>query len=363
VQHVCRKKELMSKKILHIIHNDKFIIPFMDFVEAYFDKNEHYYVYLFDDNVVKYPIPEADNVLDICNKYPGRKNFFKLSKILTPLMEKAEKVILHGLFADDLVNYLYWHQHFLPKCHWIMWGGDLYGHLSPKRTWRNVFRIHRRYRVVEKMGHLVTYIKGDYELAQKHYGARGEYVECFMYPSNLYKSYDIVEEPHERINILVGNSADPSNNHFEVFEKLLPYKDENIHLIVPLSYSSQTHAKKVIEKGKALFGEKFEPLTEYMAFDAYLKLLGDVDMAIFAHDRQQAMGNMITLLGLGKKVYLKKDITPWKFFKDTGIEVYDVERIDLTSIEENYKTKNKEMIAQYFSKRNYISQLEQLFGA
>jgi hypothetical protein len=333
----------------------------MDFVAEHFDANEHYYVYLFDDNVVKYPIPESDNVLDICNKYPGRKNFFKLSRVLTPLMEKAEKVILHGLFSDDLVNYLYWHQRFLPKCYWIMWGGDLYGYMNPQRSWRNTFRIHRRYRVVEKMGHLVTYIRGDYELARKVYGATGAYRECFMYPSNLYQSYDIPEVPHDTVNILVGNSADPSNNHFEIFEKLLPYKDEDIRLVVPLSYSSRTHAEKVIEKGRMLFGEKFEPLTEYMDFDAYLKLLGEIDIAVFAHKRQQAMGNMITLLGLGKKVYIRDDITPWGLFGALEINIFNVNYVNCVLLDKKSKECNRKRIKEYFSKENYLKQLKNIF--
>ena len=37
----------------------------------------------------------------------------------------------------------------------------------------------------------------------------------------------------------------------------------------------------------------------------YLKILGKIDIAIFNHERQQAVGNITSLLGLGKKVYIK----------------------------------------------------------
>lgn len=53
--------------------------------------------------------------------------------------------------------------------------------------------------------------------------------------------------------------------------------------------------RKVIIKGKELFGEKFIPLTEFMTFEKYLEFLGSIDIAIFAHKRQQAMGNTITI--------------------------------------------------------------------
>ena len=41
-----------------------------------------------------------------------------------------------------------------------------------------------------------------------------------------------------------------------------------------------------------------------MPFNQYLEFLGKIDIAIFNHRRQQGFGNAITLLGLGKKVYL-----------------------------------------------------------
>ncbi|BAF72501.1 TDP-N-acetylfucosamine:lipid II N-acetylfucosaminyltransferase [Sulfurovum sp. NBC37-1] len=348
-------------KIVHLIHNDKFIVPFMDFIAKHFDENEHLFVYLFDDNVVKYPIPESRNVLNLCNRYLGRKNIFGLSKALNPLMEKAEKIILHGLFSDDLINYLYYHQYFLKKCYWVMWGGDLYGHIDPIKIWKNIFRLHRRRKVVQEMGGLITYIKGDYELVCKHYGAAGKYYECFMYTSNLYKEYDIKHKEHSTINIQLGNSADLTNNHIEVLNELRKYKGENIKIFIPLSYGNQEYAKEVIAKGKELFGDKFVALTEFMPFDKYLEFLGEIDIAIFAHKRQQAMGNTITLLGLGKKVYMRSDITPWKLFKDINVNIFDIENIELKLIAEKDRLNNQKNIKEYFSRENYLNQLRNLF--
>lgn len=57
-----------------------------------------------------------------------------------------------------------------------------------------------------------------------------------MYPSNLYHEYSInnVSKTKENIIIQVGNSADCTNDHIEVFNKLKRYK--NIKIICPLSY-------------------------------------------------------------------------------------------------------------------------------
>lgn len=145
-----------------------------------------------------------------------------------------------------------------------------------------------------------------------------------MYPSNLYKEYDFsyLNKDHNKIYIQIGNSADPSNNHLEVFEKLKKYKDTSIEIICPLSYGDVGHRDKIIKEGNRIFGEKFIPIITLMPFDEYLGLLAKIDIAIFNHKRQQAMGNITTLLGLGEKVYIRYDITSWDFCKDHGLKVF-----------------------------------------
>ena len=172
-----------------------------------------------------------------------------------------------------------------------MWGGDLYVHKLGNHTSRR-WKVNEFIRrpVIKNMGHLITYIKGDYELAREWYGARGDYLKCFMYPSNLDNELDAPAMPHAGIHILVGNSADPSNNHSAIFDKLEAFKDEEIHIYAPLTYGIQIYAQEIIAEGQRRFGNKFEPLTEHLAFEQYLRFLGKIDIAIYNHRRQQAMG-------------------------------------------------------------------------
>ena len=204
---------------------------------------------------------------------------------------------------------------------------------------------------------------GDYKLAQKWYGAKGKYHECFMYPSNLYKEYNIKPKEHNTTNIQVGNSADPTNNHLEVFEKLEKYKDEDIRVIVPLSQGNKEYAKEVIKKGKSIFGTKFEALTDFMPFEKYLQQLSEIDIAIFNHNRQQAMGNTITLLGLGKKVYLNPKTVQWEFFKHYSIQIFSLDNMTLKNLENQNKQFNIDCIKQLFSKDKLIEDLNKVFNA
>ncbi len=324
---------------------DKFIQPFIDFVNQYFAlQNNLFVIYGGGDERIKFS-PVYSNVIVL-------KKLQDFNLIL-PYFYMAKKIFIHGLFLEDVINFFLNQKNFpFEKIYWVAWGGDFY---FPE------IQSESKKRLIKKIKHIVTYIKGDFELICRWYEINAMYHECFMYPSNLFKQTDIKTNHHDSINIQIGNSATKTNNHFEVFGKLSKYKEKNIRLFVPLSYGDVNYAKMVITKGKNIFGKKFIALTELIPLKDYLKLLSEIDIAIFAHNRQQGMGNIITLLGLGKKVYMRSDITPWEFFNGIGVKVYDVENLDITPIDEETKRKNQEIVKNYFSEENYIEQLKTIF--
>ncbi|CAM4284917.1 TDP-N-acetylfucosamine:lipid II N-acetylfucosaminyltransferase [Pseudoalteromonas ostreae] len=345
---------MRSKKILHVAECDKFIPPFIDFVNKHFEPTKH--EFMLTGGMSSGNLKNCVNVhLSGESKLLKLKHYFSL--ILK--MHQADKVILHGLFNIKIVQILFFAPWLLKKCCWVIWGGDLYTYQFGLRNKKWLINEFFRRPVIKKIGHLVTYIEGDIALARKWYGATGKYQECLMYTSNLYKEYEVSESKKTSINIQVGNSADPSNNHIEALEKLLPFKERDICIFVPLSYGSKEYAKQVITQGKEWFGDKFKPFTEFMPFEQYLSLLGSIDIAIFNHKRQQAMGNTIALLGLGKTVYLRSDTSQWPFFEMKGIKIGDIEK--LNSLDSQKITGNVEIVKAYFSPENYKKQLTQLF--
>lgn len=344
----------MAKKILHIASCDKFIPPFIDFIKENFNFDEHFF--LMTGGMFQKDLISSENI-----KLSGTSKAAKIAHYAEVLVEmhKADKVILHSLFDIKIVQILFFSPWLLKKCYWIIWGGDLYVYKTGKRNkswYKNEFF---RRPVIKNMGNLVTYIEGDIDLARQWYGAEGQYHECIMYLSNVYKEYKIPKKRSSTINIQVGNSADPSNNHIEALEKLCPYKDEDICIFVPLSYGNEEHAKKVIKQGNEWFGDKFIPLVDFMPFDEYLQFLGSIDIAIFNHKRQQAMGNTITLLGLGKLVYIRSDTSQWKLFKEAGIAIFDIGKLD--TLEKKSIQGNLDKIKNYFSKENLNKQYIEIF--
>ena len=348
----------MSKKIVHVSSGDKFIFPFIEFLKSELEISEHtFYIYgLKEDAGVCVLSDHGVNVLDLSN---NKLNYISLVKD----MYLSNNIILHGLFNNLIVFILFLHPWLLKKCSWMLWGGDLYAYNKNKNKVLSGLRPREfiRRQVIKKLGRIVTYIRGDYELARDWYGSQALFHDCLMYPSNLFKDYPFSHNNHEGINILLGNSADPENNHLELFDRLDKCEIRNFSVVVPLSYGDQENAEMVLEEGRKRYGDKFKPLLKYLSFDEYIEILSSIDIAMFGHKRQQGMGNTITLLGLGKKVFMRNDVSQYNMLSDLNIEVLDIDRLDLTKLDEKTRDENIRLVKKYFSVDRYKSQLKELF--
>jgi hypothetical protein len=77
--------------------------------------------------------------------------------------------------------------------------------------------------------------------------------------------------------------------------------------------------------------------------------------------KDYAMGNTITLLGLGKTVYMRSNITSFLFFKELDICVRDIDNLGFELLDENLIEKNKKNVKRYFSEVNLVKQLQRIF--
>ncbi|MBQ7155118.1 MAG: TDP-N-acetylfucosamine:lipid II N-acetylfucosaminyltransferase [Synergistaceae bacterium] len=137
------------------------------------------------------------------------------------------------------------------------------------------------------------------------------------------------------IRIVAGNSAFPENQHIETFHLLAHLRDENIEVVCPLSYGSLEYREKVIAEGRKIFGGKFIPVTEFMAYEEYISFLAACDIGVFSNNRQQGMGNISLLLRLGKKVYMRDDTAMWQHYTKTrGFTAYPVSELNGITLEQ-----------------------------
>lgn len=288
------------------------------------------------------------------------RRFFWITKLWLH-GNRAEKIIIHGLWGLPTVLALALNPWLLKRCYWVIWGGDLYYYKQRKKSFRSdVLESLRKY-IIPKIGHVVTYVEGDVNLARQWYGARGKYHECILYLSNVFSGFSVPEKTEEMVRIQVGNSADPSNNQLQIFDRLAPFKDRNIMIYAPLAYGDKLHADRVRDEGVKQFSEKFVSLDHLMPLDDYLEFLRKIDIAIFNHRRQQAMGNTIYLLGMGKKVYLHPEVTSWNVFEKIGVQVYSTENFSLDRISPEVMKKNCDSIKKNFSREVLISQWRAIF--
>lgn len=136
----------------------------------------------------------------------------------------------------------------------------------------------------------------------------------------LNKQYDLT------CDILVGNSADPSNNHLDALKKLSEINIKDSLIYVPLSYrGTDSYKNNVRQFGKAVWGEKFVVLEKMLPFEEYKNKILTSGNIIMFHERQQAMGNIIVSLWYGCKVFLSKNSVGYMYLKSIGCKVFSVQ--------------------------------------
>lgn len=336
-------------KVLHITQPDLITERYFKFIQEKFDVSEHEIL------IRDVGRPDNSGVNLKSSTVGGLAWFFKF--FFKGLV--AEKIILHGMSDIRVAFMLFFFRWFCKKTYWVIWGGDLYQYNEPRNRKWVVMEFFRR-PVIKSVANILTYIPGDYKLAVKWYGAKGTYHECVMYPSNVFVGGGVNSIGAESVCVQVGNSADSGNYHFEILDKLSTYKGE-VKVFAPLSYGDEESARQVIAYGTEVFGDDFHALTKLMSFEDYMSYLSEIDIAVFNHRRQQAMGNTISLLGMGKKVFIRSDVTPWGLFVGQGLIIGDIENFELKLLTPEEAKYNSDIIKAAYSFDKLYSQWKGVF--
>ncbi|MFV0196392.1 TDP-N-acetylfucosamine:lipid II N-acetylfucosaminyltransferase [Empedobacter falsenii] len=156
-------------------------------------------------------------------------------------------------------------------------------------------------------------------------------------------------------NILLGNSADPSNNHISILFRLSKINLEDRKVIVPLSYSgNEKYKNEVIEYGYKVLGDKFVPLSNFIPIEDYNNIVFNCGIVIFNHIRQQAIGNLIVMGYLGAKIFLNKKSVTSKFLNNYDVFFKTTDHISYKELNTiltcTQIESNKEFFYSYFSK-------------
>ena len=342
----------MTKKILHVCYIDKFIPSFVRLVRSEVKSNIHTFTTM-GSNYDKYPIEDADDL----TYYSGR--FLRYLGI-SQKMNVNDKIMLHGLFDPGIILVLFCQPWLLKKCYWVMWGGDIYAERGA--GFLSILLDKIKCQVVKRIGFLVTYIEGDFLHVKEKYKAKGVLKYCIMYPSNCYKKIEDKKDNNTGVlNVQVGNSADETNEHQYIYSRLKSMPTGKYKVFSPLSYGPKMYAEKMEYKGREFFGDKFIPMYDFMKLEDYTIWQSSLDIAIFAHKRQQGMGNIITLLGLGISVYMRPNLSSTLALEKLGLKLGNIEEGCIKLLPQSDLIRNIAIVKREFSKKTLVRQLTEVF--
>jgi hypothetical protein len=160
--------------------------------------------------------------------------------------------------------------------------------------------------------------------------------------------------------ILVGNSATFTCNHAESFDIINYSVNTQRKVIVPLSYGSPKCREVVTRLGEKLFSQSFDPLVEFTPVEIYLEKLKSCGYVIMNQKRQQALGNIIIMLYLGARVFVRSENPIFEFFIDKGVYINSIQELESspsllsTSLSSEQRLLNRKIISEYWSNERAV---------
>jgi len=365
-------------KILHITTDNKFISAALNTFESVYPNQNTVWMLNSGQNV------------DLSNKKYDKLFSFKQTFLPSFLKEVGsfDLVILHSLILQwyPLIS-------LAPigtKFAWLGWGYDYYNYIyvdSQKLLLEDTVKVEQHLKDINKsrltIKSIVKYpakiafnvvikkvalkritsfspvIKEDYELVKS--AKKIPFLPTFMpwnYGSleeDLIKNF--IGKRADGHSILVGNSATPTNNHIEVFNFLSNFNlNKSVKVITPLSYGDESYKKKVIEFGNERLEHSFEPIIDFIPIHEYIYLIKECGYVIMNHKRQQGVGNIVIMLYLGARVFLREENPTYKMLKKEGAILNTVQELESNSellkrrLSENEIKKNIEVLYKHWSK-------------
>ena len=320
-------------RVVHLMQREKFTKPVAGFYNKFFLNGEHEILYISAPGTQ----PQFDGALKIRQRevFLDLKNKAETIGLIRRLAIEYDYIIMHSLFYP--VTAFLANPQALKKLVWIAWGYDLYN--EKKLTGVKKIISDVMYRTVKS--HCSVFIgifPPDCEFYKEKFPKSRARIYYAPYISvrkqagfETYSpecSLDQRKQDGEPVYIQVGHSAAEVMNHKSALDRIAKYKDENIRILLPLSYGDMAYGDQVQKYAYDIFGDKAICLREFMPVEEYNKILSRVDIGIFETYRQIALGNINTMIFQNKKIYLPEESVMYRYFHSRGVPVQPVEELD-----------------------------------
>ena len=336
-------------RCIHLIHDDKFF----DTARALFD-----------------PFPQI-------------QNYYNDLEILASATDQ-DVIVIHYLDENKarIINNIKSN----PSIFWIAYGAELYASkyyplniyypltrfintINPVNTLRKLRNILRPNRLNEfaaslhKINFVATPIPEETILFKKYLpGLKAEEIQLRYGSLENILGNALNRDFNLGDGILVANSNTPSSNHADAFRFIKRNNWNGRNVLVPLSYGNEKIYRLMISFiGRQYFGNHLVISEKFMEINEYVPWVSSCRTAVFMHERQQAIGNIIICLWLGMKIYLSRNNPCYSFFKKSGIQLFSIQdrEIDLNEkLPSSIKIHNQQILQQLYGKEPVLKLVE-----
>ena len=357
-------------KIIHfMIGKEKFTKGVVDFYNENFNNGEHDICYLMENSLgtcIRNDVSIPQYEIHLQNVDIGAIEY---SHDFLVLMKHYDYIVLHSFcLSDALALYLFLHLEYCRKhIIWLEWGADLYDFkINNNKKFKNKLEYYVKKTVRENVNSVICIFPPDCEYFRQEYptskakvfyapymsGIRTE--KQYIYQSNISRLKE-TKARGEPIYIQIGHNAQKQLNHLESLKVLSKFKDENVMLVLPLSYSAEPYYIEEIEQYlKSVFPGKYIILKDFMPREEYFKIISRIDIAIFYTYRQTALSNIYEMINNNVKLFMPEGSVMKDYFCSLGIPIGSIECIKKQSFQEFTSTIEWEKIP---GPRNFIENL------
>ncbi len=181
-------------------------------------------------------------------------------------------------------------------------------------------------KAIARVNYIAPVIPEDYEQLRQMTATEAELVE-WNFPIENFSLDKIKDWQVTGQNWLIGNAARYALNHIEIMRRLRRVKGHQGKLIVPLSYGdNDRYRDEVIKYGYRYFGERFQPILEFMPVEQYFRIVSSCSVVFFNTLRQHAVGNTLFVLYIGSKLYLREENPVYQFLRNRGAAVFSIQK-------------------------------------
>lgn len=182
-----------------------------------------------------------------------------------------------------------------------------------------------RKRALRRIDYFQPVIHNEYLMMKELNGFKA--VEFYYPRAHSYQPLIEGEMPNHNGDIIIGNSASYTNNHFDVWDKIKSFIPQDTNVIIPINYGNMKYAEYISNNIRSdTVNVRF--LRDFLPKNEYFELVDNCGYAVFGVIRQQAIGNIFRCLAKGVKLFLYRESVPYKYLVSLGCIIFAIEEID-----------------------------------